>query len=378
MAAACVAGIAGQPGVAAAGGKVTVAGTTVGLALPSVASTAEPDYANARPLALPRISGQPIEEAAGAIDLDAMFGKPDVVKGSVGDGTKSPRRVAPAGGGAGNDEVQTEEFGTFNRPYTTNRVNPLGDVITDSYPYRAAGKLFFRIGTSTFVCSASLIRRGVVVTAAHCVSAFGRRTFYSDFRFIPAYSDGLAPYGVWTAANVRVLTSWFTGTDACDPSARGIICRNDVAVIRVTPQSGRYPGTATGVFGYGINGYGFTTTGITHVTQLGYPVALDRGELMQRNDSQGAVSSARAGNTLIGSLMTGGSSGGPWLVNLGIAPVLSGTTFGSANIRNVVIGVTSWGYVSTAPKEVGASPFTSTNIVPLVTAECAAVPAACS
>ncbi len=32
-----------------------------------------------------------------------------------------------------------------------------------------------------------------------------------------------------------------------------------------------------------------------------------------------------------------------------------------------MVGVTSWGYVSTLPKEQGASPFLSTNIVPLVT-----------
>jgi hypothetical protein len=33
--------------------------------------------------------------------------------------------------------------------------------------------------------------------------------------------------------------------------------------------------------------------------------------------------------------------------------------------------VTSWGYVSSAIKQQGASPFTSTNIVPLVNAACA-------
>ena len=39
--------------------------------------------------------------------------------------------------------------------------------------------------------------------------------------------------------------------------------------------------------------------------------------------------------------MTGGSSGGPWLVNFGDNAV--GGTYGSASVRNVVVGVTSYG-----------------------------------
>jgi hypothetical protein len=69
-----------------------------------------------------------------------------------------------------------------------------------------------------------------------------------------------------------------------------------------------------------------------------YTFALDGGQLMQRNDSQGVVSPERAGNTLIGSLMSGGSSGGPWLVNLGIRPALSGTDLGFEAARNIVVG----------------------------------------
>jgi hypothetical protein len=39
--------------------------------------------------------------------------------------------------------------------------------------------------------------------------------------------------------------------------------------------------------------------------------------------------------------------------------------------------VTSWGYTSTSPKQQGASPFTSTNIVPLVNSACTAYPSRC-
>lgn len=75
--------------------------------------------------------------------------------------------------------------------------------------------------------------------------------------------------------------------------------------------------------------------------------------------------------------MTGGSSGGPWAVNLGMPPILSGTSFGAGSDYNAVVGVTSWGYNDTAVKQMGASPFTTENIVGLVGAACGAEPAAC-
>jgi hypothetical protein len=156
-----------------------------------------------------------------------------------------------------------------------------------------------------------------------------------------------------------------------------VVCQNDVAVITLRPQSGIYAGNRAGWYGYGWNGYGFTPNSTALIDQLGFPVALDGGLLMQRNDSQGYVASTFSNNTVIGSLMTGGSSGGPWLVNLGIQPVLSGTSFGSGAGRNVVVGVTSWGYTNTAVKQQGASPFTTGNIVPLVSAACSNFPGGC-
>jgi hypothetical protein len=98
---------------------------------------------------------------------------------------------------------------------------------------------------------------------------------------------------------------------------------------------------------------------------------------MERNDSSGFKNTTYSSNTIIGSQMDGGSSGGPWLVNFGIPPTLTGETNGSAANPNIVVGVTSWGYISTGPKEQGASPFTSNNIVSLVNSACTSAPAAC-
>jgi hypothetical protein len=156
-----------------------------------------------------------------------------------------------------------------------------------------------------------------------------------------------------------------------------VICKDDVALIVLNAQSGRYPGTNTGFYSYGFDGYGFTSNKLTEVTQIGYPACLDNGEIMERTDSQGATSASNSNNTLIGSLMCGGSSGGPWLVNFGRRPNLTGTTSGTYPLSNTVIGTTSWGSTATGPKNQGAAPFLSTNIKALVTGACGANAGAC-
>ena len=147
-----------------------------------------------------------------------------------------------------------------------------------------------------------------------------------------------------------------------------------------TPQNGKYPGSSTGWYGYGWNGYSYfpwQTLSQAEITQLGYPVALDGGLRMERTDSLGYAAGTLSNNTVIGSLMTGGSSGGPWLVNFGIDPSLSGISHGSMAVKDAVVGVTSWGYIDTTIKEMGAAPFTSGNIVVLVNYTCSHNPAAC-
>jgi len=327
-----------------------------------------PDYANAKSMPLPQ-SLAPFDAVQSTIS--ALTRPPDSAvsgasAGTPGNGLESPAslRVSPEVENEGG--IGSQEWGTANLPFSTARAD-LSIATNTAYPYRASGKLFFQNGSSTFVCSASLIKRGVVVTAAHCVAAFGASRFYTNFRFIPGYRNGVAPYGVWSARTAWVMTSYFNGTDTC--SVRGVVCTNDVAVIALNAQSGAYPGTAAGWYGYGWNGFGFVNN-TTHLTQIGYPNCLDNGLYMQRNDVQGIKNASFTNNTTYGSLMCGGSSGGPLLVNFGIRPVLTSTTAGTAANPNIVIGVTSWGYTSTAVKQQGASPFTSTNIVPLVNFAC--------
>jgi V8-like Glu-specific endopeptidase len=370
-----------MPGTIPRGPGVTI------YTVPSQQAQEPVDYVNAKAMSLPTAPSHAAAQAQDDLLATLAAQRPLATSGAAVPGSPGTGAMAPVSLGVPrpttNDSagVTPEEFGIGAQPFSTARADLTLDrsqVATNIYyPYSASGKLFFNIGTSTFVCSASLISRGVVVTAAHCVAAFGQQQFYAGLQFVPGYRNGIAPFGVWSVRSALVLTSYLNGTDPC--AVAGIVCQDDVAVLLLnTSPLGAYPGTATGWYGYGWDGLGFTAAGLTQVTQIGYPVCLDNGFLMERNDSVGFQSVSLANNTIIGSLMCGGASGGPWLVNFGQRPVLTATTDGTAPIPNIVVGVTSWGYDDTSSKQQGASPFTSGNIVPLVNAVCTAVPAACS
>jgi V8-like Glu-specific endopeptidase len=321
------------------------------------------------------------------------------------------------------DAVAPEAFGTGTQrwPYSTARVavQVLGNSTSaartpvTSYPFRATGKLVMVFSNGTFVCSASLIRPAVLVTAAHCIQRYGQGAGGrpTSVRWYPglssAFGPAAVPYGEYVAAQWFFPTVYSNGTDTCQSGAIGVVCNNDVAVVVLNQRAGVNPGSVVGWYGYGWNGFShigpatgsaFPST-VAEITQLGYPQAFDLGQQMQRTDSMGKYLTSTGANaklleqTQIGSAQTGGSSGGPWLVNFGTRPSTSASaSLGNASNSNIVVGTTSWGFITVGLNVQGASHFGQNaefplasygaqpgagNIGALVNAACTFRPSAC-
>jgi V8-like Glu-specific endopeptidase len=286
----------------------------------------------------------------------------------------------------------TLAHGSFGIPYTSTRVRlgatsrPYGtnveNFLNTTYPYRAIGKLTFTAPDGgEYHCSATVIRKSLIVTAAHCIQDFGGGAVMNrNFQFTPgsyytatstAAQD--APYGTFSGRYVVRPATYANGTDIGDGSA----VDNDVAVIVLNKNgAGQFVGQLTGTVGYASNNYGFissTKTGnllVAATSTLGYPAALDGGNIMQRADGPTFTGKiAGAWQLWQGSDFTGGSSGGPWIVNFHPGPVgrpvrSDGSVLGLAS-NMAIVGVTSWGSESpNQPKDNFSSQFRQNTAYP--------------
>lgn len=234
--------------------------------------------------------------------------------------------------------------GTRGAYFSSSRLIPQSARL--AYPYSASGKIFFKQGTRHFICSGSVINSRVVVTAGHCVhkGSDGSNGFYSDIIFVPAWHEAQAPFGVWAATWVATTFTWGTGGGGVPNAA-------DFAVFEVADQE------IDGVdwkLGDMVGTYGFKTAALlgNHLKIIGYPGSFDNGNIMHQVDT--GDSAAAANNTVLyGSDMTGGSSGGPWIQNFG--EKADGQPDALDAEFNTIVGITSYGFISSQPKVQGSS-----------------------
>jgi len=179
-----------------------------------------------------------------------------------------------------------------------------------TWPRSIHGKLFFqKPGEGTFVCSATVINRSTIATAAHCVTN-GAGGWYTDFRFCPSYlQSGENPQiGCWGWSSV-VAPSIYLNTGDID---------YDYACL-VTATSGTVINDKIGnVTGWAGRAWNFSAQ--QPIQQFGYPAAypFDGGVIQQVATTEWYESDRVPGGQVskyVGSDLTGGSSGGGWFLS---------------------------------------------------------------
>lgn len=257
----------------------------------------------------------------------------------------------------------TEAHSSFGAYFTTTRVIP--STAPRAYPFRTAGKLFFRDPrrNTNHVCSAAVLRPRLVATAGHCVTRpstnASNRYFFTNFLFVPAYDNGVAPYGRWTSSQQWVSNDWHHSTGS-------VPNKGDIAILVMRDQAingaTRKIGNVTGWLGWRTN-----ALSKNHLTMLGYPCNIDSCRKMQMTNA--GVFAAGGQNTWIyGSAGRGGHSGGPWIQDFGVAGAGAPT---NTLAKNYLVGITSYGPTATEPKYLGASNLGS-NFTSLINSACGA------
>ena len=171
-------------------------------------------------------------------------------------------------------------------------------------PVKHIGKVFFTLGGSNYVCSGNSVssaNKSTVSTAGHCLNE-GPGAFATKFTFVPAYLDGAAPYGMWTAKSLHAPTQWSSGGDMT----------YDTGFAVMNPLNGKTLADVVGASGLQFN----AARGLTYKA-FGYPAAQPfNGESLK---SCSGTATDDPYNPLYNSQgipcnMTGGSSGGPWFI----------------------------------------------------------------
>jgi hypothetical protein len=189
----------------------------------------------------------------------------------------------------------------------------------------AHGKVFFSDGAANYVCSGTALTSGnesVVWTAGHCVNE-GPGAFYANWAFVPAYKDGARPYGTWTARTLLTTAAWGQGGDFS----------YDLGAAVMNTSGGQ---TLTDTVGS--RGAAFNQAAGQHYLAHGYPAAppFTGGRMFICEADLGTRdTSANPATMGIGCDMTGGSSGGGWVVGNN---VLSVNSYGYSNQPNVMYG----------------------------------------
>jgi V8-like Glu-specific endopeptidase len=199
---------------------------------------------------------------------------------------------------------------------------------TPQTPVARIGKVFFTQGGQNYVCSGNSVQSGnqsTVATAGHCTHDLSTG-FVTNFVFVPAYDNGVAPYGKFTARSLHAAGEWVSRNDI----------NYDGAFAVMNTLNGRTLAATVGA-----SSIGFNMARSLNYTAYGYPAASPfNGERLY--SCTGTASADRIGGTASQGIpcdMTGGSSGGPWFVGSGAGGTQNSVnSFGYTTQKNVMYG----------------------------------------
>ncbi|WP_314216421.1 hypothetical protein [Pseudarthrobacter equi] len=169
------------------------------------------------------------------------------------------------------------------------------------------GKVFFTMGGANYVCSGNAVtsrNKSTVSTAGHCVFG-GPGQEATNFVFVPAYENGQAPYGKWTATDLYTTSEWTASGDISYDTAFAVMDRLDGDLL-------------TDVVGG--SGVAFNEDRGRSYTSYGYPADKQyNGETLKSCAGTATNDTVNPAFTTQGIPcdMTSGSSGGPWFIGSG-------------------------------------------------------------
>jgi V8-like Glu-specific endopeptidase len=178
-----------------------------------------------------------------------------------------------------------------------------------AYPLSTVGKVFFTSASGQdMTCSGTAVaslNHSVVDTAGHCL--YWNSDWVQNVIFCPLYDNGRTPYGCWAARDLEVPADWI--------HARPNDLHHDfgMAIVASTGQ-----GLLTDLVGGA--GWAYNQTVEQPFYAYGYPAGFPYdGQTRRSCPSDTGTAWQHGGGTVVSILcdMTGGSSGGPWFIQIG-------------------------------------------------------------
>lgn len=195
-----------------------------------------------------------------------------------------------------------------SKPSSTKATKGKPTIAKSEAPVSHIGKVFFTLGGTNYVCSGNAVtsaNRSTVATAGHCVNE-GPGAYATKFIFVPAYENGAAPYGKWTAKSLYAPTQWVSNGDMTYDTGFAVVAPD---------AAGRQLTDVVGGSGTAFN----QPRGLTYKS-YGYPAAAPfNGETLKScsGTATNDPNNPQFGTQGIPCDMTGGSSGGPWFIGTG-------------------------------------------------------------